>query len=270
MIEVLGADREVVAAAEERGAAAPVAIARVVVDGVAALRMDEGAGFEVGLQPGPPVVLHMVLHRRRQQVAEHVPDQKLVGDAPAQPIARRHRQHLAQPALVVLVAVLARDIGPIADLIVADPVQFADARELPVGACLRTRCEGARRPLDDFLWCEHHRGRSRRVGREQRLAVEPRRHGDGDGAATRDRSTGQEQARVGEAKPVAAGRHRPLVGVGLAIARIIGLDFAQQEAALLEHQQPSAGLVGQNVGRQQARDVEARFACRRRQLVRLH
>ena len=46
---------------EQRGAAAPVVIAPIIVDGVAALRMNEGAGLEIRLQPGPPVILHMVL-----------------------------------------------------------------------------------------------------------------------------------------------------------------------------------------------------------------
>jgi hypothetical protein len=128
---------------------------------------------------------------------------------------------------------------------------------------------GARRALDDLLWREHQRGRPRAVGREQYLAVQPRRHGDSDGAAARDRPAGQQQARSLEAEAMAAGRHRPFIGIGLAIARIVGLDFAQQEAALLERQQSRAGFPGQNVARQQAGDVEARLARRHRQFLRL-
>ena len=92
VVEVLRADGVIVATAEERCPPAPVVVALPIVDGVAALRMNEGARRQVGLQPRPPIGLHVVLHRRRQQVAEEVPDQQIVLDLPALPVARRGRR----------------------------------------------------------------------------------------------------------------------------------------------------------------------------------
>lgn len=60
---------------------------------------------------------------------------------------------------------------------------------------------------------------------------------------------------------MAPGRHRPFIGVAkLAVARVVGLDLAQQKAALLQRQQAGTGVLRQHVGRQQRRDVDARLA----------
>ena len=57
VVEVLGADRVVVAAAEEGGATAPVACALPILLGLAALGMDEGFRGQVRHRPGAPIGL---------------------------------------------------------------------------------------------------------------------------------------------------------------------------------------------------------------------
>ena len=271
VVEVLRADREVVAVAEERGATAPIVVALPVVDGVAALGMHERRGRQLGLQPGAPVVAHVVLHRRRQEIAEQVPDQEVVADLPAQPVARRQRQDIGQALAVGLVAGLAFDGGPAADAVAADAVQFGDARMLPAGPAVQAGGQRLHRPRHELRRRRQHRRRPRAVGRAALVAAGQRWQGDGDGAAAGQRAHRQQHARVGEAQAVTAGRHRPFVGIaGLAVARIVGLDLAQQEAVPVERQQPPAGLARQRVAGQQRRDVEARLAALKRQFLRRH
>lgn len=200
VIEVLGADGEIVTAAKERGAPAPVEAALEVVDGVATLRMDEGTGRQFGLQPGLPVGLHVILDRRRQQIAEQVPDQQLVRDLPALPVAWRSRHRLAQQRLVVLVARLALDIGPAADAVAAYPLQLADALDLPGLAAFQTILDRTARVLDDFGRCRLHRRRARAVaGSQQGAARHPWRQGDHD--RTAETSTGEKQRGAAKLSP---------------------------------------------------------------------
>jgi len=77
-------------------------------------------------------------------------------------------------------------------------------------------------------------------------------------------------ARRGAAKrkpwPPSASPTRRLAGN--AVARIIGFDLAQKEAALLERAQSQDRLLARDIGQEQARDVDARFGLADRQFLR--
>ena len=142
-------------------------------------------------------------------------------------------------------------------------------RELPCWPLAIDR-DGAARALGHLLWRQHDRGRGRLVlGAQLPVALQPHRQDDGDRAAGQA-AAAQHQPGIGEAQPMAADRHRPVVGIAdLAIARVVGLELAQQEAALLQPAQPRAGVALDHRRRQQPGDVEARLAGVARQLLRV-
>ena len=269
VIEVLRADGVVVAVAEERCATAPVLVAAPVVDRFGTLRRHERAGRQVGLQPGGPVGLHVLLHRLRQQLAEQVPDEQQVGDLPAHPVARRNGEQFLEPALVRARRVAPADLRPRADIVAADALQFADACDLPCRALLQGTT-GSTRPLRNFLDRQETSRRLAAIGGAGQGTLRIGWRCDRDRAAAVDLTQRELQARGFEFQPVSADRHRPFVGIaGFAIARVVGLELAQQEAAALSHQQPGRRIARENIGGEEARDVEASRRLLQREFLRV-